>query len=80
MWNDLDFSISCAALWTESAMPLPDVLFEEFLNAEALSTITDNPPLFKIVTPINVTHFKELLVTHPKPLFVNSGCACVGNF
>jgi hypothetical protein len=69
MWSDFDLGISRAALWTEDALPLPSVPLEEFQNVEAISTIFRNPHLFKIVTPINVSRFKELLLTHP---FVDS--------
>ena len=72
MWNDLDLGISRAALWTESAAPLPHVPPEEFLNSEATSTISTHPELFKIVTPINISQFKELLVSHPHQPLVES--------
>ena len=72
MWTDLDLGISRVALWTESAAPLPQVPLDEFHNVEALDTISSNPDLFKIVTPINIPRFKELLVNHPHQLLVNS--------
>ena len=72
MWTDLDLGVSHAALWTESAPPLPSVPLDEFKNKEAMTTIIDNPHLFKIVTPINTPHFKELLLKHPNPSFVDS--------
>ena len=72
MWTDLDLGISRVVLWTESAAPLPQVPLDEFHNVEALDTISSNPDLFKIVTPINIPRFKELLVNHPHQLLVNS--------
>ena len=72
MWSDFDLGISRAALWTEDALPLPSVPLEEFQNVEAISTIFRNLHLFKIVTPIKVSRFKELLLTHPNQPFVDS--------
>ena len=69
MWTDVDLGISRAALWTKDAMPLPSVPLEEFKNMEAINTIFSNPHLFKIVTPINISRFKEL---HPNRPFVDS--------
>ena len=72
MWNDLDLGISRAATWTEYAEPLPSILSDEFHNIEALSTISNFPHLFKIVTPINACRLKLLLAHHPNWPFVNS--------
>jgi hypothetical protein len=72
MWSDLDLGISRVALWTENAAPLPPVPANEFCNTEALDTISNNPNLFKIITPINISRFKELLANHPHQLFVDS--------
>ena len=74
MWNDLDLGISYAALWTKSAVPIPDTLSEEYDNTEAIQTVLDNPDLFEIVTPINVPCFCELLVKHPNQPLVESVC------
>jgi hypothetical protein len=46
VWNDLDLGISCVALWTESAVPLPQVPPDEVNNSEAMTTITNNSHLF----------------------------------
>jgi hypothetical protein len=54
--------------------PLPHPPPEEFANPDAVSTIENNPLLFKIVTPINVDHFEQLLSTHPNQPFVQSVC------
>ena len=72
MWNDLDLGISRAATWTEYSEPLPSVPSDEFRNVEALSTISNFPHLFKIVTPINACRLKHLLAYHPNQLFVDS--------
>ena len=39
-----------------------------------MDTIRNNPQLFKIVTPINVLKFEELLNSHPNKSFVESVC------
>jgi hypothetical protein len=64
----------CLADWTESAKPLPMIPHKELANIEALKTIEDNPNLFKIITPINVNRFENLLKTHPNRPFVESVC------
>jgi hypothetical protein len=47
---------------------------EEFANLDAITTIHDNPHLFRLVTPINVNRFKELLESHLNVPFVESVC------
>ena len=54
--------------------PLPCPPLEEFSNRDAMKTIHDNRHLFKIVTPINVKRFEELLETHPNQPFVRFVC------
>ncbi|KAF8590909.1 hypothetical protein K439DRAFT_1296790, partial [Ramaria rubella] len=54
--------------------PLPFVPESELNNFAAQRTISQNPELFKIVSPINVRRFEELLLTHPNRLLVNSVC------
>jgi hypothetical protein len=39
-----------------------------------LKTITDNPSLFQVSTPINIDVFQSLLKHHPNPDFVDSVC------
>jgi len=39
-----------------------------------MKTIKDNPNLFKIVTPIDINKFEELLALHPNYPFVESVC------
>ena len=43
-------------------------------NSAAAQTISDNPSLFKIITPINIDCFQALLVTHPNQPLVSSVC------
>ena len=64
----------CTADWTLHAPSIPPPPFHELENTVAAKTISENPHLFKIVTPINVDHFKELLKTHPNHPFVDSVC------
>jgi hypothetical protein len=47
---------------------------KELANLEASKTIEENPNLFKIVTPINVNRFENLLKTHPNCPFIESVC------
>ncbi|KIJ27725.1 hypothetical protein M422DRAFT_190649, partial [Sphaerobolus stellatus SS14] len=43
-------------------------------NKMALNTIKQNPHLFKIITPINIAWFEELLQLHPNQPYVQSVC------
>jgi hypothetical protein len=63
------------AEWSETAIPLPAPPMAEIDDPVACQTIFENPSLCKIVTPINVDRFQELLANHPNPLFVDSVCA-----
>ena len=45
---------------------------DEFHNEEAICTISFFPHLFKIISPINFTHLKVLLIDHPNQPFVDS--------
>jgi hypothetical protein len=56
------------------ASPLPSVPINELQNRVALDTISSNPELFKIVTPINVDVFQNYLKSHPNRPFVDSVC------
>jgi hypothetical protein len=75
VWTGADDSSLCSptACCTVSDNPLPRPPQEEF-TIDAVSTIRNNPHLFKIVTPINVTRFEELLETHPNSSFTQSVC------
>ena len=72
MWSVLDLSISHTALWIENAAPLPSIPAEDFCDVEAINTILCHLKLFKIVTPINVPCFKELLVHQANQPLVDS--------
>ncbi|KJA20810.1 hypothetical protein HYPSUDRAFT_203410 [Hypholoma sublateritium FD-334 SS-4] len=63
-----------AADWTETADPLPRPSSTDILNPVTSKTITENPSLFQIITPINVDNFEAMLVDHPNPAFVKSVC------
>ena len=60
--------------WTKVVKPLPTVPLYELNNTEAMKMIKDNPNLFKIITPINVNKFEELLASHPNCPFIESVC------
>jgi hypothetical protein len=62
------------AEWSETARPLPHPPLRKTSNPIALKTITDNPNLFHVNTPINVDIFQSLLKSHPNPNFVKSIC------
>jgi hypothetical protein len=66
--------ISPTAHCTVSDSPLPRPSEEEYDNLDALATIDNNQDLFKIVTPINVNRFEQLLASHPNQPFVESVC------
>ncbi|KAG2350554.1 DNA/RNA polymerase [Suillus weaverae] len=76
IWGDEAKSISGTTKWTETAEPLPCPPLAEFENAAAISTITNNPCLFRVSTPINIDRFETLLslANHPNPPFVHSVC------
>ncbi|KAF8816683.1 hypothetical protein BYT27DRAFT_7076719, partial [Phlegmacium glaucopus] len=54
--------------------PLPRPPLSDISNPIVNNTITNNPDLFKIVTPIKVDIFEALLVNHPNHPFVQSVC------
>jgi len=62
------------AEWSECAPPLPHPPLSELSNPIALSTISENPSLFRIVTLINIARFAALLSDHPNRPFVESVC------
>jgi hypothetical protein len=76
IWTDVDASplVSPTATCTLSDEPLPRLSSQEFLSLDATHTVCDYPHLFKIVTPINVDRFEELLEAHPNRQFVQSVC------
>lgn len=60
--------------WTETVAPLWRPSASEFANLGVNRTISENPHLFAIVTPINVDAFETYLVSHPNQPFVHSVC------
>jgi hypothetical protein len=76
VWTSVEdsSSISPTALCTETDDSLPRPLPDEFENRDAIATIKHNPHLFKIITPIKVDRFEELLGSHPNKPFVRSVC------
>ncbi|SJK99654.1 uncharacterized protein ARMOST_02962 [Armillaria ostoyae] len=62
------------ATWTETLPPMPGPPANELNNDLALGTIKLHPTLFNIVTPINITCFRELLVSHPNHELISSVC------
>ncbi|TFY71099.1 hypothetical protein EVG20_g1905 [Dentipellis fragilis] len=60
--------------WSLTASPLPGPPLNEFMNTAAQDTLNKHPDLFKIVTPINVDKFENMLRTHPNQPFVASVC------
>jgi hypothetical protein len=75
LWTDGDYPTArSVADWTETAAPLPSPPQSELDDPVVKQTIAEHPELFKIVTPINVDRFEELLRDHPNPAFVASVC------
>ena len=76
VWANLDdllpFSPTAASTVTDDPLPRPSR--EEFENTDAILTISKNPDLFRIITPINVNRFEQLLIAHPNQPFVESVC------
>src|SRR6202522_3812102 len=64
--------ISPTAYCTVHDQPLPRPPEEEYENLDAMTTINQNLDLFKIVTPINVNRFEQLLNSYPNQPFTNS--------
>lgn len=60
------------AMASEVLPPLPPVPDHEHNNRVLQDSITSNPHLFRIVTPIRTTVLESLLVHHPNPDFVSS--------
>jgi hypothetical protein len=75
LWEDSPSLSPTTAEWSEMACPLPHPPQNKISNLIALKTITNNPFLFQVKTPINIDVFKSLLKNHPNPVFVNSVCA-----
>jgi hypothetical protein len=51
--------------WTATARPRPRPLPNELANITNRNTISANPHLFNVLTPINIDKFESLLKNHP---------------
>lgn len=74
LWDQGSSLSPTTAEWSETARPLPRPPPAEVLNPIVFKTITDNPDLFQVHTPIKVDIFEALLKNHPNPPFVKSVC------
>ncbi|TDL26834.1 hypothetical protein BD410DRAFT_707375, partial [Rickenella mellea] len=54
--------------------PFPPAPNENYLPAPLVATVRSRPDLFKVVTPIKVDVFEELLKDHPNQPLVQSVC------
>jgi len=71
LWDSTTPFHPTVADWlAETAIPLPPPPLSELNDLIVRKTISDNPHLFRIITPINVDHFETLLSDHPNLLFV----------
>ncbi|TEB31528.1 hypothetical protein FA13DRAFT_1595492, partial [Coprinellus micaceus] len=52
--------------------PLPSPPLSVLHDPIVSTTINENPHLFRIVTPVNIDRFEQLLATHPNQPFVSS--------
>jgi hypothetical protein len=78
-WRNWSFTsedkfVGPLVMHTLTATPIPRPDPSEFSNLAAMKTIQENPHLFKLVTPINVDRFEQLLEGHPNQPFVKSVC------
>ncbi|XP_006457938.1 hypothetical protein AGABI2DRAFT_199027 [Agaricus bisporus var. bisporus H97] len=74
-WDLEGVSPPSVLLWSKSAEPLPDP--PELPDDHPMSlTLRNHPDLFRIVTPLNVSNFRQLLIksNHPNSAFYNSVC------
>jgi hypothetical protein len=73
-WDPHDGLSPSSADWTITAPPIPPIPEKEILNPVVAKTVNEHPELFKVVTPINVDQFENLLQSHPNRPFVESVC------
>src|SRR5258708_2594917 len=69
-----DIGRTPSATYTESAQPIPSVPQGDYRYSDITSTIATHSHLFKIVTPIRVDRFEQLLTRHPNRSLVESVC------
>jgi hypothetical protein len=67
-------SLSPAVRDTIFVEPVPQPPDDEHCHVAARTTLRSHPFLFKVVTPIIVDRFEQLLATHPNQPFVKSVC------
>jgi hypothetical protein len=72
--TDSPLTAETTAEWTERAKPLPRLSSVQLMHPVLRETVSQNPLLFKIVTPINLKVFRDLLLRHPNQAFVKSIC------
>ncbi|PFH46416.1 hypothetical protein AMATHDRAFT_128836, partial [Amanita thiersii Skay4041] len=73
-WHEPPSSSQCLADWSLTAEPLPRPPAAELYALQVVKTLKHHPELFKIVTPIKVDKFEQLLKSHPNRAFVDSVC------
>lgn len=71
-WRESDAPRTVSAYSTLTAAPLPSPPRNELQNKVARKTISQNPDLFKVVSPIKVDVFKKYVKDHPNQPFVQS--------
>jgi hypothetical protein len=74
VWDPNEKHTLTTAEWTETAKPLPRPSPEQLMHPVVRETIEKNPELFKIVTPVKIEVFEDLLRDHPNRPFVKSVC------
>ncbi|KAH9857232.1 hypothetical protein C2E23DRAFT_900451 [Lenzites betulinus] len=72
VWDDLGAPARRFADVSLTHAPVPEVPKAVREDAVVNATLRAHPHLFKIVTPINVERFEELLQAHPNQAFVRS--------
>src|SRR6266567_3054336 len=75
LWSSSPQLTPTIADWSETAIPLPRPPLSELSNPIVSQTISENLSLFKIITPIDVNRFEDLLSDHPNQPFVCSICS-----
>jgi hypothetical protein len=78
-WSEGNPNPDILAIATTRMDPLPQPPPNEFSNVEALTTIRNNPHLFRIVTPIRAAVLKRHLSLHPNQPLVLSVCLGLTN-
>ena len=79
IWRAGDTPRTISAYSTLTAKPVPSPPRNELQNKVARRTISENPDLFKVVSPIKVDVFKKLLRDHPNQPFVESVVCAIKN-